>query len=183
MNKLYVAGSIALALAAAFGAGVLAQPPAAPGRGSAPPPVTGTPAPVPASLGPLRISGVGITVADLDKQRAWYELVLGMHKVGQYPEMGPPNEFIMSMSAVRDDGPVIALLRGNRQPGATTYGRVILRVPNSDALAEHMRTHGVAARRVAAGAYFITDPEGNNIELYTPPPPPPRPVAFNERGG
>lgn len=170
MNKLHIAG-LGLVIAAAFGAGVLAQQPVAPAPArAAPPQATGTIGPVPASPGPLRISGVGITVADLDKQKAWYETVLGMHQVGQYPATGTPNEYIMSMSATRDDTAIIALLKGTRRDGATSYGRVILRVPNSTALAQHVMTHGVTARLVAAGAYFISDPEGNQIELYTPPP-------------
>jgi hypothetical protein len=28
---------------------------------------------------------------------------------------------------------------------------------------------GVPARKVAEGAYFIIDPEGNSVELHTPP--------------
>lgn len=157
------------ALSAAFGAGVLAQQ-----RAGAPaqPPVTGTIAPMPDNLKPTRISGSGITVADLAGMKAWYETVLNMHVVATYPAGSDnPYEYILATSPQRGEGAVLALIRGQRQPGATTYGRLILNVPNADAAAEYLRTHGVAARRVAAGAYFITDPEGNSVELYTPPAP------------
>lgn len=160
--KLIHAAAIGALAAAAFGAGVLAQQPARPAA-------TGQIGPVPANIKPLRVEGVGLNVADIDAERAWYETVLGMHKVGQFPATGEPREYIMSMAEKNGEGPVLALLKGARQPGATSYGRMIMVVPDSAALAAHLMTHGVAARKVAEGAYFIADPEGNNIELYTPP--------------
>lgn len=154
------------ALAAAFGAGVLAQPPAAPAQ----PPVTGAIAPMPANLKPTRISGSGINVTDLEGMKKWYETVLNMHTVRTLERNGAPYEYILATTPERGEGAILALIRGARQEGATSYGRLILNVPNADAAAEYLRTHGVAARRVAAGAYFIRDPEGNNVELYTPAP-------------
>ena len=47
-------------------------------------------------------------------------------------------------------------------------------VPNADALAKHMTDNGWPARKVAEGAYFIRDPEGNNFEFFQPPTPAPR---------
>ncbi len=169
MNKYHVAG-LAAAIAAAFGAGVLAQPPAAPPAPRPPAPqATGAIAPIPANLTPSKIDGTGLNVADINAERAWYQTVLGMHQVGQYPATGTPSEYIMSMSSKAGEQAVLCLLRGARQPGATTYGRTILAVPDSRALADFLMAHGVTARNVAPGAYFIQDPEGNNIELFTPP--------------
>ncbi len=169
MNKYHVAG-LAAAIAAAFGAGVLAQPPAAPPAARPPAPqATGEIAPVPANLTPNRIAGAGINVADLQAELHWYTTVLGMHQVGQYPATGTPIEYILSMSPKEDDHAIMTIIRGARQPGAVTYGRVIMNVPDSKALAAFLMTHGVTARPVAAGAWFITDPEGNNVEIFTPP--------------
>jgi catechol-2,3-dioxygenase len=51
-------------------------------------------------------------------------------------------------------------------------GRIILAVPDAKGLAEWLKTQGVDNRQVIAGvAYFINDPEGNVIELYTAPKP------------
>ena len=67
-------------------------------------------------------------------------------------------------------GAILALLASPlRKPGPNTTGRLILRVPDSAALAAHLARQGVESRLVAPGAYFLSDPEGNAIELYTPP--------------
>ena len=49
---------------------------------------------------------------------------------------------------------------------------MILETPDAKALGQLLAARGVPMREVVAGAaYFITDPEGNAIELYTPPKP------------
>jgi catechol 2,3-dioxygenase-like lactoylglutathione lyase family enzyme len=166
MKHLTTAAIAATIGAAAFGAGVLAQPP----RAAAPaqPAVTGPPAPLPANLKPTRVSGSGITVANLEAQKNWYVSILGMHVVRTLERNGAPYEYVLSTAETRGDNAVLALLAGQRQPGATSYGRFILNVRDADATAAFLRTHGIAARNVAAGAYFIQDPEGNSIELYQP---------------
>jgi catechol-2,3-dioxygenase len=48
---------------------------------------------------------------------------------------------------------------------------MILDVPDAPALAAHLNSIGWTARKVgtpADKAYFIADPEGNNVEIYTP---------------
>jgi catechol 2,3-dioxygenase-like lactoylglutathione lyase family enzyme len=160
---------------AGYGAAVLAQPPAAaPGAAPAagrpaPPPVTGTVTPLPDNLKPTRVSGSGITCANLEAQKNWYVNILGMHVVRTLERNGAAYEYVLSTETTR--GPqtaVLALLAGTRQPGATSYGRFILNVKDADATAAFLRTHGIAARNVSAGAYFIQDPEGNNVEIYQP---------------
>jgi catechol-2,3-dioxygenase len=71
------------------------------------------------------------------------------------------------------DAAIVALLKSaQRQPGPNAMGRIILGVPNAKGLADWLKTQGVEARTVIANvAYFIVDPEGNAIELYTPPKP------------
>jgi catechol 2,3-dioxygenase-like lactoylglutathione lyase family enzyme len=167
-----IAGAATLALALSATAWAAQQAPAAspaPAARPAPPVVTGTVDALPADLKPLHMAGAGLNVTDLPGMRAWYEKVLGMKYVQSFPATGEPREFVLSMNPADPNATVLALLKGARQPGATTYGRVIMAMPNSDKAAAFLLTHGISARKVSEGAYFIQDPEGNNIELYTPP--------------
>jgi catechol 2,3-dioxygenase-like lactoylglutathione lyase family enzyme len=128
----------------------------------------------PANLRPRAISGPGWNVMNLDAQKAWYMDKLGMKPLRSYDRDGKPFEWIMGYDA--PGGAILALLASpNRKPGPNGMARLILQVPDSKALADWLKTQGVESRMVAPGAYFINDPEGNPVELYTPPPPaPPR---------
>ena len=126
----------------------------------------------PAKLAPRTISGWGWNVMDLEAERAWYETRLGMKMVRTYDRDGKVFEYIMGFESAAPDTAILALLASpQRKPGPSSAGRLILRVPDSKALTEWLATQGVTARLVAPGAYFIADPEGNPIELYTPPAP------------
>jgi hypothetical protein len=85
---------------------------------------------------------------------------------------GSPREYIMGYGG-GPDAAVVALLKSpQRQPGPNAMGRIILGVPNAKGLADWLKTQGVDSRQVIANvAYFIADPEGNAIELYTAPKP------------
>ena len=125
----------------------------------------------PANLAPKTVSGWGWNVMDLEAQKAWYESRLGMKLVRTYNRDGKAYEYIMGFDGAPDGAAILALLASpNRKPGPSAAGRLILRVPDSKGLADWLATQGVTARMVAPGAYFIADPEGNPIELYTPPP-------------
>ena len=124
----------------------------------------------PANLAPKTVSGWGWNVMDLDAQKAWYEAKLGMTLTRTYARDGKPYEYIMGFDGAADGAAILALLASpQRKPGPSTAGRLILRVPDSKGLSEWLATQGVTSRMVAPGAYFIADPEGNPIELYTPP--------------
>lgn len=128
--------------------------------------------PPPAALKPAGISGWGWNVMDLEVQKAWYIDKLGMTLIRSYERDGKVFEYIMGYGAAPAGGAILALLASpQRKPGPSTAGRLILRVPDSKALADHLAKQGVPSRMVAPGAYFLADPEGNPIELYTPPPP------------
>jgi catechol 2,3-dioxygenase-like lactoylglutathione lyase family enzyme len=168
-----IAGVATLALALSATAWAAQQPAPAPAAPRpAAPVVSGTVDSLPADLKPLRVAGAGLNVSDLAGMRAWYEKVLGMKLQASFPAgSATPNEFVMSMNPADPNAAIVALLHGSRQPGATTFGRIIMIVPDADKAAAFLLTHGVPARKVSAGAYFAQDPEGNNIELYTPPAP------------
>ena len=124
----------------------------------------------PANLKPSKVDGAGLNVMDLEAQKAWYASKLGMTLQNTIQREGKPYEYIMGYGG----GPqaaIVALLKSPaRQPGPTAMGRLILGVPNAKGLADWLKTQGVDNRQVIANvAYFITDPEGNAIELYTPP--------------
>ncbi|HEY2753763.1 MAG TPA: VOC family protein [Phenylobacterium sp.] len=123
----------------------------------------------PAALKPAHVAGPGLNVTDLEGQKAWYMAKLGMSVTNTLQRSGKPYEYIMGFG----DGPgaaIIALLQSpQRPPGPNAFSRVILAVPDAKALAEWLKTQGVESREVIPNAaYFIRDPEGNPIELYTP---------------
>ncbi len=118
---------------------------------------------------PRGIAGAGLNVIDLEAQTRWYMTRLGMKVVLTVPRDGKPYEYVLGF----DGGPgaaVLALVKSDRPAGPNRFSRVILNVPNAKALAAHLAANGVASREVAANvAYFVEDPEGNPIELLTPP--------------
>ena len=127
------------------------------------------PGDLPAAVAPARIAGSGLNVIDLEAQRAWYVSMLGMSVTATYRRDGAPFEYVMGLKA---PGAILALLKAPRPPGPNGFGRVILETPDAKALGQLLAARGVPMREVVAGvAYFITDPEGNAIELYTPPKP------------
>lgn len=123
---------------------------------------------MPAALKPTHVAGPGLNVRDLEAMKTWYMTKLGMSVLFTVPRNGKVYEYIMRL----DDGPgraVIALVQSNRAPGPNTFSRVILEVPDARGLAAFLETQGVKSREVVPNvAYFIQDPEGNPIELYTP---------------
>lgn len=127
----------------------------------------------PANLKPAHVAGPGVYVTDLEAQKAWYMEKLGMAVQDTIQRGGKPFEYIMGFG----DGPngaIVALaLSAQRPAGPNAFSRLILATPNAKALADWLKTQGVESREAIPNvAYFIRDPEGNPIELYTPPPKP-----------
>jgi catechol-2,3-dioxygenase len=123
----------------------------------------------PAGLTPTKVDGAGLNCMDIEAQKAWYAGKLGMTLANTMKAAdGSPREYIMSYAP---GSAVVALLKSPaRQPGPNAMGRIILAVPNAKGLADWLKTQGVDNRQVIANvAYFIADPEGNAIELYTAP--------------
>ena len=127
----------------------------------------------PPELKPHKVDGAGLNVMDLEAQKAWYSAKLGMTLTNTIKAAdGSPREYIMGYGS-GPDAAIVALLKSPaRQPGPNAMGRIILGVPNAKGLADWLETQGVKARTVIPNAaYFIADPEGNAIELDTPPKP------------
>ena len=128
--------------------------------------------PPPAALMPKAISGSGWSVMDLEAARAWYIDKLGMKQVGTYARDGKTVEYIMGYEGPPGSAILALLASPQRKPGSNTLSRLILHVPDARALAAHLARQGIATREVVPGvAYFLSDPEGNPVELYTPPAP------------
>jgi catechol 2,3-dioxygenase-like lactoylglutathione lyase family enzyme len=124
---------------------------------------------LPPELKPARIRATGITVSDLEKEKAFYVEVFGMQEIRR-PNA---NEIVLGYKTGASEQATLVLAKGNRREGATAYGRMILDVANPEALAEHLKSLGYNVRKVgtpADRAFFVQDPEGYNIELYTPNP-------------
>jgi catechol 2,3-dioxygenase-like lactoylglutathione lyase family enzyme len=152
------AGAAALVLATA----AAAQPPTAP----APDP-TAPARPLPAHLKPNRVRASGINVADLEREKAFYVNIFGMQELRR-PN---PNEIVLGYKVGPNEQATLVLNKATPRAGSTAYGRLILDVPDADTLAEHLRGIGYPARKVGQPtdrAYFISDPEGYQVEIYTP---------------
>ncbi|MBS0332411.1 MAG: VOC family protein [Proteobacteria bacterium] len=124
----------------------------------------------PAALKPAHVAGPGVYVTDLEAQRAWYQDKLGLTVQNTLKHGDKPFEYVMGYGD-GPDGAILALAQSAQRPsGPNAFSRVILAAPNAKALAEWLKTQGVASREAIPNvAYFITDPEGNPIELYTAP--------------
>ncbi len=166
--------AIAFSLTALAAGAAFAQPPAAAPAGApaaprparpAPPPATGELTAIPANLKPRFISAAAITVADLDVEQAWYGTVFGFVKIRDVSA----NERVLSLNPSDPNATTVVIQKSARQPGATSYGRLILNVANAKNTADFLQTHGVQTRAVLPNqAYFLADPEGNQIEIYQP---------------
>jgi catechol 2,3-dioxygenase-like lactoylglutathione lyase family enzyme len=133
-----------------------------------PTPATGEVTAIPANLKPDRIRSSAIIVADLPGMTQWYQTVLGFVKTREVNA----NEYVFSLEPGNANATALILQKGARQPGATTYGRLIINVTNAKGIADFLQTHGVTTQQVIPNqAYFINDPEGNRIEIYTATPP------------
>jgi len=128
---------------------------------------TAAAAEVPAKLMPRGIAGSSFNVRDLEAQKAWYIDKLGMKLIDTIKRGDTPFEYLVGYSRT----PILALLSApNRPVGPNVMGRLILDAPDAKGLADHLKAQGVAVREVIPNtAYFVTDPEGNPVELYTAP--------------
>jgi len=129
---------------------------------------------LPEAMKPLRMSGMGLNVRDIEAAKTFYTDVLGYKVAARVPAKdGTAAEYLLSLSGTITDGGLLVLT--NRAPvaGSTSFGRVILVVPNGRAMAERVVAAGGKADKVADGTNIVRDPEGNVIELYQRPAPRP----------
>lgn len=127
--------------------------------------------PMPEVIRPARISGVGLNVVDIEKERAFYEQVLGLKVATRVPAQGPAREYLMSLSGDRTSGALVVLTKVDKaSAGAGDFGRVILSVPNAAEIARRAVAAGYPQGEIRDGrTNMISDPEGHRIELYQAP--------------
>ena len=129
----------------------------------------------------MQFDHVGLSVADLDAQTAWYCAALGLTVASPF-EVKPLG--LRGVFVVGGPGIAIELLeRGGSVPGIQAadqaealltrgYGHICLRVENVDDLHARLLEAGAAERMPPQAApepgvrmSFVSDPEGNLIEL------------------
>jgi catechol 2,3-dioxygenase-like lactoylglutathione lyase family enzyme len=119
----------------------------------------------------IRASGVGLNVADLERSRAFYETVLGFKVDARIPAQGPAQEYLMGLTGDLRADTLVVLRKGAVQPGATSFGRVIVVAPNGRKLAERAAAAGYPPAKIVDGTNMIRDPDGYVIEVYQRPAP------------
>jgi catechol 2,3-dioxygenase-like lactoylglutathione lyase family enzyme len=127
--------------------------------------------PLPDDLKPIRTSGVGLTVSDLERSKAFYTDVLGMKVDARVPAQGKTVEYLLGMTGDTRADTLVVLRQGEVKPGATGFGRIVIVVPNGRKMAERVAAAGYAVPRIVDGTNIVSDPDGYRIELYQRPAP------------
>src|SRR5260370_28089042 len=142
-------------------------------RKDAPRPARTAPA-APADLAPrvMGLDHVVLRVADIDRAITFYEQVLGLHVERRLAEIG--------LVQLRAGSAMIDLVpRTEDEDDGRNMDHFAVRIAEMDvaALTAHLTRHGIDAgevrRRYGAEGYgpsiYITDPDGNTVELKGPP--------------
>jgi glyoxylase I family protein len=137
---------------------------------------TRTAAPAPSGADPaVRVTGldhVVLRVADIDRSIAFYEAVLGLHVERRLATIG--------LVQLRAGAAMIDLVpKSEDEDMGNNMDHFAVRIAQMDvpALTAHLKHHGIDAgevrRRYGAEGYgssvYITDPDGNTVELKGPP--------------
>jgi catechol 2,3-dioxygenase-like lactoylglutathione lyase family enzyme len=118
----------------------------------------------------IRVSGLALNVTDVERSRAFYMDVLGLQVDARVPAEGEASEYLLGQTGVLREDTLVVLTRGDPQPGATTFGRLTVVVPNGRTIAERAAAAGYQVRgEIRDGTNFILDPDGYLVELYQRP--------------
>src|SRR4051794_16015006 len=126
---------------------------------------------------PPRVTGldhVVLRVSDMDRAIRFYEQVLGLHVERRLHEIGLVQ--LRAGSAMID---LVPQKEGEADGQNMDHYAVQIESMDVEALSAHLRRHGVdpgeVRRRYGAEGYgssiYITDPDGNTVELKGPPEP------------
>jgi catechol 2,3-dioxygenase-like lactoylglutathione lyase family enzyme len=119
---------------------------------------------------PIRISGLGIRVSELERSKAFYTEVLGLKVGARVPAQGEAHEYLLGMTGDIRADTLIVIRKGEVKPDASEFGNIVLVVPNGRAMAERVVAAGYqTARPIVDGTNFVRDPDGYMIELYQRP--------------
>lgn len=121
---------------------------------------------------PIRVSGLGIRVSDLERSKKFYTEVLGLKVGARVPAKGEAHEYLLGVTGDIRADTLIVIREGEVKAGASEFGNIVIVVPNGRALAERVVAAGYqTARPVVDGTNFVRDPDGYMIELYQRPAP------------
>lgn len=123
---------------------------------------------------PVRVSGLGLKVSDLERSKAFYTDVLGLKVGARVPAQGEAVEYLLGLSGDIRADTLIVIRKGEVKPGATEFGNIVIVVPNGRAMAERVAAAGYAPAKIVDGTNFVKDPDGYMIELYQRPAPKPQ---------
>jgi catechol 2,3-dioxygenase-like lactoylglutathione lyase family enzyme len=128
---------------------------------------------IPEDVKPIRVSGLGIRVSDLERSRKFYTEVLGLQVDARVPAQGEPVEYLLGMTGDIRADTLIVIRKGEVKPGATEFGSITIVVPSGRKMAERVASAGYPPARIVDGTNFVRDPDGYTIELYQRPAAPP----------
>jgi catechol 2,3-dioxygenase-like lactoylglutathione lyase family enzyme len=119
---------------------------------------------------PIRVSGLGIRVSDLERSKRFYTEVLGLKVGAKVPAQGEPVEYLLGLTGNIREDTLIVIRKGEVKTGATEFGSITIVVPNGRKMAERVVAAGYqTARPIVDGTNFVRDPDGYMIELYQRP--------------
>jgi lactoylglutathione lyase len=119
---------------------------------------------------PIRVSGLGIKVSDLERSKKFYTEVLGLKIGAKVPAQGEAVEYLLGMTGDIRADTLVVIRKGEVKPGATDFGTITIVVPSGRKMAERVVAAGyTTARPIVDGTNFVKDPDGYTIELYQRP--------------
>jgi catechol 2,3-dioxygenase-like lactoylglutathione lyase family enzyme len=125
---------------------------------------------LPEDVKPIRVSGLGIKVSDLERSKKFYTEVLGLKVGAKVPAQGEAVEYLLGMTGDIRSDTLIVIRKGEVKPGATDFGAITIVVPSGRKMAERVVAAGYSsARPIVDGTNFVKDPDGYMIELYQRP--------------
>jgi lactoylglutathione lyase len=128
-------------------------------------------APLTDDIRPIRASGLGLTVSDLERSMKFYTEVLGFKIDAKVPATGPVVEYLLGFTGNTQADTLVVLRQGQVVPGATGFGRIVIVVPSGRKMAERVAAAGYPPARIVDGTNIVKDPDGYTIELYQRPTP------------
>lgn len=129
-----------------------------------------TPSALTDDVKPIRVSGLGIRVSDLERSKQFYTEVLGLKVGARVPAQGDAVEYLLGLTGKVREDTLIVIRKGEVKPGANEFGTITLVVPNGRKMAERVVAAGFkTARPIVDGTNFVRDPDGYMIELYQRP--------------